>query len=295
MLSNRISQLAPPPRRVPLRVACSAMLGITGTLGAAFLIMGMAFTWGFVGDFRPVDELRLALSTATTQGTITNVAATNASENDVPVYRYEFTFSTPDGQTVAGQGYSTGRTWSAGDRVKVQYVEGTPTVARMEETRLSQFSPAALFVVIFPLIGAAFFATATIRGWRQVTLLRHGEIAAAQTLSERATNVRVNNVPVIEYSYEFEAQDGESYLGSSKSLPSQHIGDEAEEPVLYLEWNPNTSTLVDGLRLRHPLDVDDFGQWITHESAWPVVRYALIWVGIIAVVAYGLWRALGVL
>jgi hypothetical protein len=149
-------------------------------------------------------------------------------------------------------------------------------------------------VLIFPIVGAALFVGGTVRGLRQVTLLRHGEIAGAQMISERATNVRVNNVPIIEYSYEFDAHDGESYPGSSKSLPSQRIGDEVQEPVLYLPWNPYRSTLVDGLPLRYPLDVDDFGQWTTHERIWPVVWYALIWAGIIVVVAIGCLRALGV-
>ena len=46
--------------------------------------------------------------------------------------------------------------------------------------------------------------------------------------------------------------------------------------------------------LRYPLDVDDFGQWTTHERIWPVVWYALIWTGIIVVVAIGCLRALDV-
>ena len=128
-----------------------------------------------------------------------------------------------------------------------------------------------------------------------MTLLRHGEIAGAEMLSERPTNVRVNNVPVIEYTYEFEARDGESYVSSSKSLPSQRIGDEAEEPVLYLPWDPYRSVLVDALPLRYPLDVDTFGQWAAPGTTWPIVRYALVWMAIVAVAVIGLLRALGML
>jgi hypothetical protein len=117
MLSNRIAQLTPPPRRVPLPVACSAMLGLTGGIGAAFLIMGMLFVWLFVAD--PAAPL-----------------------------------------------------WVS-------------------------------FVLIFPIVGAALFATATVRGLRQVSLLRRGEVAAAQKISGRATNTSVNDQPVIEYAYEW--------------------------------------------------------------------------------------------
>jgi len=83
------------------------------------------------------------------------------------------------------------------------------------------------------------------------------------------------------------------YMGKSKSLPSGRIGDEAREPVLYLPRNPKRSTLVDAIPLRHPLDVDEFGQWQTHESVWPIVWYTLIWIGIAAHAGYALARAFG--
>jgi hypothetical protein len=207
MLSNRIAHLAPPPRRVPLPVACSAMLGLTGGTGAAFLIMGMPFVWLFVGD------------------------------------------------------------------------PGAPLWV--------------CFVLIFPIVGAALFATATVRGLRQVALLRRGEVTAAQKISERATNTSVNNRPVIEYAYEFRAGDWQIYKGASRAIASEEISDEAGEPVLYLPSNPAVSVLVDALPLRYTLDVDDDGQWVSYESVWPVVWCGLAWLGIGAHVLVGLVRLFG--
>jgi len=207
MLSNRIVHLAPPPRRVPLPVACSAMLGLTGGIGAAFLIMGMLFVWLFVGD--PAAPL-----------------------------------------------------W-------------------------------VLFVLIFPVVGVALFATATVRGLRHVALLRRGEVAAAQKISERATNTSVNDQPVIEYAYEFRAGDWQIYKGASRAISSEEIGNEVGEPVLYLPSNPVVSVLVDALPLRSTLDVDDDGQWVSYESVWPVVWCGLAWLGIVAHALVGLVRLFG--
>ena len=64
---------------------------------------------------------------------------------------------------------------------------------------------------------------------------------------------------------------------------------------MYLPSNPQLSTLVDALPLRYTLDVDDFGQWVSYESVWPVVWYGLAWMGITAHVIYGLLRVLGLL
>jgi hypothetical protein len=207
MLSNRIAHLAPPPRRVPLPVACSAMLGLTGGIGAAFLIMGMLFVWLFVGD------------------------------PQAPLW--------------------------------------------------------VLFVLIFPIVGAALFTAATVRGLRQVSLLRRGEVAAAQKISQRATNTSVNDQPVIEYTYEFRAGDWQIYKGASRAIASEEIGDEVGEPVLYLPSNPVVSVLVDALPLRSTLDVDDAGQWMSYEGIWPVVWCGLAWLGIVAHALYGLVRLFG--
>jgi hypothetical protein len=293
MLSSRIDRLAPPPRPVPLRVACRAMLGMTGALGAIFLLVGTITAWVFVGDLNPLNELRLARSPATAQGIVTGVATTNASENDEPVYVCSFTFRTPDERTITGKSYVTGYAWSVEDRVTIEYVPEDPTVARIEGARLSQFSPFVLFVLIFPATGAVLFATSTVRGWKQAVLLRLGESAGSKIISERATGTRINDVPVMEYVYEFPAPDGESYIGKSRALPSGRIGDEATEPVLYLPQNPRRSTLVDALPLRYPLDVDGpSGQWISQERVWPVMWYTLIWIGIAANVAYAFIRML---
>jgi hypothetical protein len=256
--------------------------------------MGMVFAWIFVGDFNPIDEWRLSRSTTTARATVTDVATTGATENDVPVYEYHFTFTTPNEQRITAHSYCTGSVWSVEERVTVWYVPNKPTVARLEDTRRSQFGPMVLFVLIFPMTGAILFTVATVGGLRQVILLRQGEVASARAISMQATNTRVNNQPVMEYTYEFQGWDGDTYTGFSKALPTGAIGDEVEEPVLYLPANPHRSVLVDALPLRYSLDVDGAGQWVSYEGVWPVVWYVLVWVGILANVGYGLLRVMGV-
>jgi hypothetical protein len=295
VLSNRINRLVPPPRPVPLRVVCSAMFGITGWLGAIFLISGLAFTLVFTAGYRPIDELRLGLSQATAQGIITAISYTNSTENDEPVIAYSFSFTTSREQKVTGVSYSSGERWNMEDRVTIEYVEDAPTIARIRGARASIFSPWVLYVLIFPAIGAAMFGSAAIGGLRQAAILRYGEVADARILSMRPTNVSVNNIPVLEYSYEIRTAAGETFEGSAKSLPSDRLGDEAAEPALYLPSNPERSTLVDAISLRHPLDVDALtGQWTSQEGLFKPALYLLTWIGVIVLTGYGLLSALGV-
>ena len=293
MLSDRIAALDSPPRRVPLPVVSRTMLGLTGWLGGIFLAFGLIFVWIFAGDFRPANELLLAVASTTGEGTISRVTPTGATENNVQVYACDYWFTPSPGTTVTGTSYTTGRRWTEGDRVTVKYVSWDPTITRIEGARSSRFSWGVLFVYIFPLIGAILFATSVYRGWQHVNLLRHGEISGATIISSGPTGTRVNGRPVIEYAYEFTASDGDGYTGTCKSLATPRVGDEEQEPVLYLPSNPYRSVLVDALPLRHPLGIDESGQWSSRVGVGALVGPGLLLLGVVASVGYVIVRTIG--
>jgi hypothetical protein len=296
MLSNRIHNLAPPPRPVPLPIVCSAMFGLTGSFGAIFLISGLVATLVFAHGIRPIDEYRIATSQSTARGIVTGVSGTNSSENEEPVYEYRFTFTARNEREYTGTSYSTGREWSRGDRVTVEYVPEEPSISRIQGGRISTFSPWVLFVLIFPAVGGAMFLGAAIGGWRQVTLLAHGKIADARILSSRSSGMEINDEPVLIYSYELTTSMGEIFQGKSKSLPSGRIGDEDVEPALYLPEKPSRSMLIDAIPLRYPLDVDSLsGQWVSPEGRTKVVLYLSAWVVVSLLSAWVLLGALGVI
>jgi hypothetical protein len=192
---------------------------------------------------------------------------------------------------VTGRSYFTGKRWSVENTVTIEYVPEEPAIARIQGARSSTFAPWVLFVLIFPAIGAALFGSAAIGGLRQVALLRHGMVADARILSTRPTGVTVNNTPVVEYSYEIHTGAEEIFNGSAKALSSDRIGDEENEPALYLPSDPNRSTLVDAISLRYPLDVDGLsGQWVAQEGKIKVALYFLVWAMAIALGGYWIFR-----
>jgi hypothetical protein len=291
MLSNRIRNLAPPPRSVPLPVIASAMFGITGGFGAIFLIAGLLFTLIFTQGYRPVDDFRLVSSQATARGVITGVSETNATENDMEVYEYEFTFTARNERTYSGRSYTTGRQWSVESAVTVEYVADDPSIARIQGARTSLFEPWVLFVLIFPAVGAVMFGSAAIGGLRQAMLLRYGALADARILSARPTGTSVNEVPVLNYAYEIQTDTGLMFDGSAKSFPGDRIGDEQNEPALYLPSHPKISTLVDAIPLKYPLEIEEStGQWISRGGWGKTVVYFLAWAAVIALAGYGILR-----
>jgi hypothetical protein len=313
VLSNRIARLAPPPRRVPLPVVCSAMLGTAEGAGTFVSILVMLGCWLFARDFQPVDELRMAFSMTTAPANVMEVTATGASVNEVEVYEYRFTFSAPDGRTITGRCYSTGRLWSVGDQVAAWYVPDDPAIARLDRTRLSKFSPwFAWLTIALSIVFAMCSANSIVHRLHQVMLLRYGKITNARKIWTKETSISVpvvvNGKPgydldrytlqkyaVARYTYLFQASDGRIYRGTCKAPASEVVGDEAAEPILYLPSDPHVSTLVDALPLRYPLDVDDAGQWVSYEDEEQVVWFVLVWLVIALAVGYGLSRLLGLL
>lgn len=278
LFSQRISRLVPPPRWVPLPTACAALTGLVGFLGAIFFSFGMVFVWVFGAALHPIDEWRLSRSYIKAPAVVESVQATNARDNKITVYEYRFRFQPGDGLPVDGSCYTTGQTWQEGDRAMVHYLPEKPEVARLDGARRSLFSPwLILFLLIFPTVGLGFFVPSVVFGTKKIRLLRSGEITGAISISSAPTNTSVNNVPVMKYSYEFRDRQGGVYTGASNALPTEKIGDEASEPILYLPSNPYQSMLVDALPLKFPLEVDEEGHWHHHGSIKPVLLFLLTW------------------
>jgi len=287
-LSNRIERLEPPPRRVPLPAVCAAMTGFLSVFGAVFFSFGMIFVWVFGAGLSPLNEWRLSGSFAAAPAVVEEVSATGGTVNDVTVYEYRFRYTPGDGIPLYGTCYTTGKRWSEGTRAAAHYLPGNPEVARLEGSRISQFPPWILLIVlIFPVVGLCLFIPSVFSGRRKIKLLRYGEITGAENITVSPTNTRVNDVPVMKYAYAFRDRMGQVYTGASRALPTEKIGDEQREPVLYLPSNPRRSMLVDAMPLRFPLEVDESGGWRHRGFIKPVLAFVLTWAAVLVHVVIG--------
>lgn len=287
-LSNRIGRLEPPPRRVPLATVCAAMTGFLGVFGAIFFSFGMIFVWVFGVGLSPIDEWRLSGSFATAPAVVEGVSATGGSVNGVPVYEYRFRYTPGDGNALHGTCYATISGWAEGERAVAHYLPGKPEVARLEGSRLSQFPPWILLIVlIFPIVGLCLFIPAIVSGRQKIRLLRLGEITGAENITVSPTNTRVNNVPVMKYSYEFRDRAGRVYTGASRALPTETIGDERREPVLYLPSNPRRSMLLDAIPPWVHLEVGENGEWRHRGFIKPLLAFVLTWAAVLVHVVIG--------
>jgi hypothetical protein len=226
--ADDIAQLlaSTPPRRVPDHVRQAAhnsrgfvywffpLFGlIFGGFGLVFVLM--FFPWRFA------DEWRLSASDFTAPGVVKALEEGNLEINDVAVWRYEFTFTTPEGTSHEGYSYITGSPWVEGDEVTIQYLASNPDVARIEGGRLDQGGWFAVMVLIFPAVGfgmvAIFFRTRR----RTDRLLREGAVGEVDLLAVEPTMMDENRLPVFRIKFADPTNSGGGPVTIKRSAPAE--------------------------------------------------------------------------
>ena len=247
--------LVPPPRPVPFLLRAQVLFGgVFRFIGWIFFSFGMVFAvvFGSTADVTSWYHFRGPMPTA--RGTLLEVDETNASENDVRVYSYKYSFRA-EGADYEGVSYATGQRHEPGEPVVVEYVEGNPSVSRIRGMRRAEFGPWVLFVLIFPLVGFIFIVVALRGGLKANRLLRHGKLAWGALVSKEATNTRVNNRTVYKLTFEFQPEEGGHALAVAHSHEPERLQDEQRERLLYDPFHPETAVLLDSLPASPAIDL----------------------------------------
>jgi hypothetical protein len=187
------------------------------------------------------------LDTRQATGVVASIEDTNASENDSPVYAVNYRYVAADGTKVESTAYSTGYYPEVGQRVAVKYLRSNPEVSRVEGMRRTTFGPAAIFVVIFPLVGAALAFFGLVEGIRASRLLRIGRLAFGKLTSTAGTNTTINNRQVMAMTFSFRAHDSATYDVTSKTNQPENLDDQEEELILYDPDDPTRGAALDAL------------------------------------------------
>ena len=237
-----------PPRTVPLCTWITVLFGgVLQQIGWFLLGFGMIFLYVF-GLEADLSGLWMGLlDTRQATGVVTSIEDTNASENDYPVYALNYRYVAADGTKVEATAYSTGYYPDVGQRVAVEYLRGNPEVARVDGMRRTTFGPAAIVIVIFPLIGAGLTFFGLLEGIRASRLLGIGRLAFGKLTSVVGTNTTVNSRQVMAMTFSFRAHDGGSYDVTSKTNQPENLDDQAEELILYDPDEPTRGAALDAL------------------------------------------------
>jgi len=252
--------LSGPPRPVPWPIRAQAMFGgVFSQFGWLWLGFTMIFLWLF-GSLTSLNGLFFLVSdVGTTQGVVSTIGDTSASENDTPVYANHYAFRVERlEQDFHGISYTTGQRFSEGERVTIEYVSSNPNISRIEGTRSGTFSPWVLCLVgLFPLVGIIFVTVSMWSGFKANRLLTHGRVALGTLIDKQPTSTRINNQTVYKLTFEFTADNGQRYEAVARSHQPFVLEDEPQEQLLYDPQNPRKAVLLDNLP-GEP-DIDEWG------------------------------------
>ncbi len=214
---------AAPPRHVPLLVRMQVRLGgLLSQMGWIFFGFGMVFVWAFGAKADLTSWRHFGGELATANGESTGHEETGASEGGnehsegTPIYANSYAFEV-DGTTHKGVSYATGRAFEAGTPVEIEFPVGRPEVSRIKGLRCNVFGPLVLFVLIFPLIGLALLINGLRRGGKGIRLLIHGKQAVGTFVSKKPTATRINRRRVYEYTFDFVANNGQTYQAKGRT------------------------------------------------------------------------------
>ena len=220
--------------------------GFNNQFGWLFFGFGMIFVWIFALQSDVTSLFLFSFQTNTTQGFVESVEESNASENDTTIYELSYTYFDQLGREHSGKSYSTGYPVVEG-QVTVEYLDGIPSISRVQGMRRKPFGAFGLISVIFPLIGSAFISAGIRYGLKANRLLAKGRIAFGKLVSSEATGTRINDQTVIKLIFSFTAVDGDEYEAVAKTHQTGDLRDEAEEPLLYDEEDPYYAVMLDDL------------------------------------------------
>ncbi len=215
-------------------------------IGWIVLAVGLVFSALFVGNSEIVTFVRFQGDIVTSEGRVTGVRESSASENEAPVMEISFAFHA-DGKELNASSYAMNAPFDVGDAVPIEFLRRDPAQARMVGARMRPFGRTVALVLIFPLV-AIFLLSRTLRkSLGTPRLLRHGTLSYARLVSKKATSGSVNEQTVYDLTFRFATSGGQEQQITCQTHEVDKLEDEANEPVLYDRNNPSRAVLVDEL------------------------------------------------
>ncbi len=282
--TGRRRALAAPPRMVPLLVSCRLLFGgVLNQAGWLFFGFGLIFFWAFAVNSDPIEWLDFRGEMRTVQGAITTIQDTSASEGGSSITAYHYAFEV-DGVAFDGVSYDSSALASPGEGIPIQYPVGRPHRSRITGMRTAMFSPAVLFVTIFPVVGLVLALIGFVGGMRNVRLLAHGELGMGTLKSKRKTATQVNRQRVYELTFEFTDDRGRTREVTARTFDTAALEDNAEEPLLFDPFRRGSATMLDHLPGRPR--IDEHGEI---QSGNSVVALAAMLLPLVTLAGHGLF------
>lgn len=268
------STFRPAPRSVPFTLTVRILFGGIGQLGWVLVAFGMLFVWIFDAGAGVAEWVRFSGGVETVQGSTTGWRPTSLSINEVQVYETLYAFELPDGRSFTGSSFETGSWLDDGQSVAVEYLEGDPSVSRIQGMRWSQGGIGIAFVFVFPFVGLLMGLAGLRRGLGALRLLARGVVTHGVLRSAEPTGTKINERPVLRMIFEFEVPRQGTFEVEVKTHRPERLEDEEREPLVYDPGDPDAAVMLDKLPCQPR--IGDRGELVAGRPGSPTALYLLM-------------------
>ncbi len=256
------TEIAAPPRKVPLSVRLRIMTGGSINLfGWVFFGFGMIFVWVFGGAAVLNNLVYMSGQLAEAEAGITSIEATNTTVNGTRIHDYYYEFEV-DGIVYSGSSEAAGGwRYKVDSTVTVEYSVSNPSRSRIKG--VETFRWVGLIAGIFPFFGLIIISFGIRKGIKGTHLLRDGIHTYGKCLSRTARAGRDNSKTQYNFIFQYKALDQKLYkISVQTDKPELFAGEDVQrpeipaddpdkyailEPLLYNPQNPDEALLLDDL------------------------------------------------
>jgi hypothetical protein len=232
-------------RNLSFGVKLSVILGgVMVFIGLAFTVIGLAFIIPFALSVN-YDGLKISKDSPTTSGQLINVSPTNSYVNDIRVYEYSYEYYVRN-EKHTGLSYKPGEYELA--NIRIQYVEDSPEISRIEGMESSTF-PMWFFLLIgiFPITGGIMLYAGLKKRLMYLKILQIGKVTFGVFDRMETTGASINSQNVYKMFFNYVAEDQKVYQAFGETHKTHRLKDEQFEPLVFNPANPEEAIMIDGL------------------------------------------------
>ncbi|MEL7146888.1 MAG: hypothetical protein AAFO69_11000 [Bacteroidota bacterium] len=215
--------------------------------GTKFLIIGwlialLFFSWLFSNAH--IEGFKLVFgSTAITGGYITDMEFTNVTANDVPIYKYYYSYVIND-DIFYGISYE-GNYYDVDDTVNVEFLKSDFSVSRLKGSDKTLSGPVFTAIVFLLLAGLTTWLLLTVRKRLfEISIIGNGIVAGATMVSKEMTDTSINDRSLFKLHFEYEADRQKYQIVHRTTYPDEF---RESERVVYHQKRPSKGMLLSKL------------------------------------------------
>lgn len=272
MKRELFEQLQTRPRRLGLTNQLRFIAEGPGSIAILVFLFGVAIM-GWIGTLEFFAVRIMMINAESVPGQVVYVDETSMSVNEEYVYKTGFRYQV-DGSVYNSFSYDVGGRYDTGAEVTVVYSRFNPAISKVKGLDYSflgwfHLIPAFIFLIAFLQV---IWGMSRWLLWGR--LLVQGKAAEAVLTSQKESGLRINDVPVVEYIFTYQDDDGDDHQHKVSTHLPEKITDEDSEIVLYDPNRPEKAFLMDempfGVSLAEP------GRWAASPRGIPYISLFLL-------------------